>query len=96
VSLFLAKKNVAAGFSLRQHMLESLCYQKFSLAMIYCSMEIQFIFFHGQLGGLPDPATGKLRLIVGKEGVAGQLPGLDFLPGAAVLALGFIFASRHS
>jgi hypothetical protein len=59
-------------------------------------MEIQFILFHGQLRGLPDPATGKFRLIMGKEGVAGQLSGLDFLPGAAVLALGLIFACRHS
>jgi hypothetical protein len=57
-------------------------------------MEIQFILFHGQLGSLLDPATGKFRLIMGKKGVAGQLPGLYFLPGAAMLALGLIFASR--
>jgi hypothetical protein len=55
-------------------------------------MKIQFILFHSQVRGLLDTATGKFRLIMGKEGVARQLPRLYFLPGTAVLALGLIFA----
>jgi hypothetical protein len=56
-------------------------------------MEIEFIFFHGQLRDLGDAATGEFGLIVLEKSVTGQLPGCYDPPGTAVLTAGLIPAS---
>jgi hypothetical protein len=59
-------------------------------------MKIELIFFYRHLSGLLHPTTGKFRLVMRKIGVAGQLPRVYYTPGAAVLTLGFVPASRCS
>jgi hypothetical protein len=58
------------------------------------SMEIDLVFFHGQLRGLGKPAAGEIGLIVLEKGVTGQLAHLHFPPGAAVITAGLIPAAR--
>jgi hypothetical protein len=57
-------------------------------------MKIDFVFFHGQLRGLRNPAAGEVGLIVLKKGVTGQLPNLHFPPDAAVFTTGLMPATR--